>query len=90
MSIIKNKKNKNCNNTAEDDFFLSLAPTKDADEDNIYYNRFKCALNNKCKLIAFTGPYGVGKTSIIDSIFSKKPFSEKKIIRVWPMPQASI
>ena len=82
MSIIKNKKNKNCNNTAEDDFFLSLAPTKDADEDNIYYNRFKCALNNKCKLIAFTGPYGVGKTSIIDSIFSKKPFSEKKIIRV--------
>ena len=82
MKNKKAKKDKNSTSTAEDDFFLSLGPAKNADEDNIYYNRFKRALDNKCKLVAFTGPYGVGKTSIINSIFDKKPFSEKKIIRV--------
>lgn len=82
MKKLKEKKVKNNTNKAEDDFFLSLGPAKNADEDNIYYNRFRRALDNKCKLIAFTGPYGVGKTSIIDSIFRKKPFSKKKIIRV--------
>lgn len=82
MKKLKEKKVKNNTNKAEDDFFLSLGPANNADEDNIYYNRFRRALDNKCKLIAFTGPYGVGKTSIIDSIFRKKPFSKKKIIRV--------
>ena len=82
MKKLKEKKAKNNTNKAEDDFFLYLGPAKNADEDNIYYNRFRRALDNKCKLIAFTGPYGVGKTSIIDSIFRKKPFSKKKIIRV--------
>ena len=66
----------------KDDFYLTLSPVDNADKNNIYYNSFKQALDKDCKLIAFTGPYGVGKTSIINSIFKKKPFCKKKIIRI--------
>lgn len=52
----------------EENIFFSLGPKYDVDEDNIYYNKFMTAVNKDCKIIAFTGRYGIGKTSIINSI----------------------
>ena len=46
-------------------------PKDDVDEDNIYYDKFRTSIDNNCKLIAFSGRYGVGKTSIINSILNK-------------------
>lgn len=55
----------------EENIFFSLGPKDDVDEDNIYYNKFMTAVNKGCKIIAFTGRYGIGKTSIINSILKK-------------------
>ena len=55
----------------EENIFFSLGPKDDVDADNIYYNKFMTAVNKGCKIIAFTGRYGIGKTSIINSILKK-------------------
>ena len=65
----------------KENIFYSLSPRNDVDEDNIYYNKFMTAINNDCKIIAFTGKYGIGKTSIINSIL-KKLHNEKNNIRI--------
>lgn len=49
--------------------YIDLAPTDQADERRIYYRAFKEAMKNpKVFNIALTGPYGSGKSSIIQSI----------------------
>ena len=65
----------------KENIFYSLSPRNDVDEDNIYYNKFMTAVNNNCKIIAFTGRYGIGKTSIINSIL-KKLHNRKNNIRI--------
>ena len=55
----------------DDEIFFSLAPRDDVDEKDIYFNSFMQALKHKSKIIAFTGRYGIGKTSIINSILKK-------------------
>lgn len=65
----------------KENIFYSLSPRNDVDEDNIYYNKFMTAINNDCKIIAFTGRYGIGKTSIINSIL-KKLHNRKNNIRI--------
>lgn len=65
----------------KENIFYSLSPRNDVDEDNIYYNKFMTAINNDCKIIAFTGRYGIGKTSIINSIL-KKLHNKKNNIRI--------
>ena len=55
----------------KEETFYSLLPKDDVDEDNIYYDKFRTSIDNNCKLIAFSGRYGVGKTSIINSILNK-------------------
>ena len=68
---MKKSFNKKSEPYIEENIFLSLGPKDDVDEDNIYYNKFMTAINRNCKIIAFTGRYGVGKTSIINSILKK-------------------
>lgn len=54
-----------------ENIFYSLAALDNVDNNDIYYNRFRTALDKKCRLIAFTGRYGIGKTSIINAIINK-------------------
>lgn len=63
----------------DDEIFFSLAPRDDVDEKNIYFNSFMQALKHESKIIAFTGRYGIGKTSIINSILKKLDNSYKNI-----------
>ena len=63
----------------DDEIFFSLAPRDDVDEKNIYFNSFMQALMHESKIIAFTGRYGIGKTSIINSILKKLDNSYKNI-----------
>lgn len=63
----------------DDEIFFSLAPRDDVDEKDIYFNSFMQALKHKSKIIAFTGRYGIGKTSIINSILKKLDNSYKNI-----------
>lgn len=65
----------------KESIFYSLNPRDDVDEENIYYNKFMTSINNDCKTIAFTGGYGVGKSSIINSIL-KKLNNSKKYIKI--------
>lgn len=52
--------------------FVDLAPTDDADKSDIYYDAITFATNNaKVFNIALTGPYGSGKSSIIQSFLKQ-------------------
>ncbi|MDB4308323.1 hypothetical protein N9919_00135 [Porticoccaceae bacterium] len=52
--------------------FMDLAPSDDADEAGIYSEAILFATNNaKVSNIALTGPYGSGKSSIIQSFLKK-------------------
>ena len=54
--------------------FVDLAPTDKADKDGIYSEAILFATNNtKVSNIALTGPYGSGKSSIIQSFLKKYP-----------------
>src|SRR5690625_2411719 len=56
--------------------FVDLAPTEQADKDNIYSNAIQFAINNDSIFnIALTGPYSAGKSSIIRSFLKKHPHS---------------
>lgn len=66
---------------SEDEIFFSLAPRDDVDEKNTYFDSFMQALKHKSKIIAFTGRYGIGKTSVINSIL-KKLDGDYKSIRI--------
>lgn len=78
---MKKSFNKKSEPYIEENIFLSLSPKDNVDEDNVYYNKFMTAINKNCKIIAFTGRYGIGKTSIINSIL-KKLHNNPKEIRV--------
>lgn len=53
--------------------FVSLAPTDEADETGVYGEAIRFAINDsKVKNIALTGPYGSGKSSIIQSFLKKR------------------
>ena len=65
-----------------EEIFYPLSPRDDVDEKDIYYSKFKTALNKGCHIIAFTGRYGVGKTSIINSIMKKLNKKNNKSIRI--------
>lgn len=52
--------------------FVNLAPTDQADEAGVYAEAINFAINDtKVKNIALTGPYGSGKSSIIQSFLNK-------------------
>lgn len=52
--------------------FVNLAPTDEADKAGVYAQAMNFAINDaKVKNIALTGPYGSGKSSIIQSFLNK-------------------
>lgn len=54
--------------------YLSLTPITSADEDNAYSDMLKFALSqNKTNNIAITGPYGSGKSSVLQTFQKKNP-----------------
>lgn len=54
--------------------FVDLAPTDEADKDGVYSEAILFATKNvKVSNIALTGPYGSGKSSIIQSFLKKYP-----------------
>jgi hypothetical protein len=56
------------------DQYLSLIPITNADEDNAYSDMLKFALSqNKTNNIAITGPYGSGKSSVLQTFQKKNP-----------------
>lgn len=59
--------------------FYNLGPEECVDKKGIYYNKFMTAVEKECKMIAFTGAYGVGKTSIINSILKRLKHKEIRI-----------
>lgn len=53
--------------------FVNLAPTDEADESGVYAEAINFAISDtKVKNIALTGPYGSGKSSIIQSFLKKQ------------------
>jgi hypothetical protein len=60
--------------TAAQSKFVNLAPTDQADKDGVYSEALFFAINDpKVSNIALTGPYGSGKSSIIQSFLRKYP-----------------
>lgn len=56
------------------DQYLSLTPITNADEDNAYSDMLKFALSqNKTNNIAVTGPYGSGKSSVLQTFQKQNP-----------------
>ena len=52
--------------------FVDLAPTDEADKQGVYAEAIEFAVNSpKVFNIAITGPYGSGKSSIIQSFLKK-------------------
>lgn len=60
--------------------FVHLAPTDEADEENVYSKAILYALNEDDVLnIALTGPYGSGKSSVIRSFLKRHPLTTLNI-----------
>ena len=70
--------------------FEHLAPTDQADEENIYSEAILYALNeDNIFNIALTGPYGSGKSSIIRSFLKKNPIATLSISLAAFVPESS-
>ncbi|EDM49166.1 hypothetical protein [Marinobacter algicola] len=69
--------------------FVDLAPTDKADESGVYSEAILFATNNpKVSNIALTGPYGSGKSSIIQSFLRKYPRPALRISLAAFVPEA--
>ncbi|GAA6137517.1 P-loop NTPase fold protein [Arenicella sp. 4NH20-0111] len=69
--------------------FVDLAPTDEADKAGIYSEAILFATNNaKVSNIALTGPYGSGKSSVIQSFLKKYPRTALQISLAAFIPEA--
>jgi len=69
--------------------FVDLAPTDEADKAGVYAEAILFATNNaKVSNIALTGPYGSGKSSIIQSFLKKYPRTALQISLAAFVPDA--
>ena len=70
--------------------FVDLAPTDKADEGGVYSEALLFATNNpRVRNIALTGPYGSGKSSIIQSFLRKYPRRSLQISLAAFLPEAA-
>ena len=70
--------------------FVDLAPTSDADPAGVYAEALRYAVQNKKVLnIALTGPYGAGKSSVINSFLRKYPRNSLKLSLASFIPEAA-
>lgn len=85
MSILKKNKGKNVekNKINKDVEYTALTPIDDMPNGKEYLNALKWALSNKkIKNIALAGPYGSGKSSIIETFLRKNSAIEKETLRI--------
>ncbi len=85
MSIFKRNKGKNVeeNKIKKDAEYTALTPIDDMPNGKEYLNALKWALSNKkIKNIALAGPYGSGKSSIIETFLSKNSAIKKETLRI--------
>lgn len=69
--------------------FVNLAPTDAADEAGVYAKALKAAIKDpKVSNIALTGPYGSGKSSIIQSFLKQNEISALQISLAAFLPEA--
>ena len=69
--------------------FVNLAPTDTADEAGVYAKALKAAIKDpKVSNIALTGPYGSGKSSIIQSFLKQNEISALQISLAAFLPEA--
>lgn len=70
---------KKCINKKINEKLRTLSPTDNAENIDTYLNSLKWALynSNTIKNIAISGPYGAGKSSIIDTYIKKNRFNHK-------------
>jgi len=69
--------------------FVNLAPTDTADEAGVYAKALKAAIKDpKVSNIALTGPYGSGKSSIIQSFLKRNETSALQISLAAFLPEA--
>lgn len=69
--------------------FVNLAPTDTADEAGVYTKALKAAIKDpKVSNIALTGPYGSGKSSIIQSFLKQNEISALQISLAAFLPEA--
>jgi len=70
--------------------FIDLAPTDKADEEGVYSEALLFATNNpRVSNIALTGPYGSGKSSIIQSFLKRYPRPSLQISLAAFLPEAA-
>ena len=69
---------------SEDDLnYVDLAPIDNIPKKSEYFNAFNIALkNDKVRNIAISGPYGSGKSSIIETYLKNNPKENKKAINI--------
>lgn len=61
--------------------YIPLTPKEDIENSDEYFHALDWALDHgKIKNVALAGPYGSGKSSIIDSFFSRRP--DRKCLRI--------
>ncbi|MCX7283841.1 MAG: hypothetical protein NTX28_07330 [Novosphingobium sp.] len=69
--------------------FVNLAPTDTADVAGVYAKALKAAIEDpKVSNIALTGPYGSGKSSIIQSFLKQNEISALQISLAAFLPEA--
>ena len=62
--------------------YVALTPVDTADSDGYYSQAIKTALDNENILnVALTGPYGSGKSSIINSFEKKHAYKHASLIK---------
>ena len=85
-SIIKKKKIKLFFNNQQDKTiteYTDLAPIDEIANGDAYLNALDWALNNdRVKNIALAGPYGAGKSSIIETYLKQHPMVKEKSLRI--------
>lgn len=76
--------------SSEPSKFIDLAPTDKADESGVYSEALLFATNNpRVSNIALTGPYGSGKSSIIQSFLKRYPRPSLQISLAAFLPEAA-
>lgn len=89
IAKIRNRFSRSTAHANEPSRFVNLAPTDTADEAGVYAKALETAIADpKVSNIALTGPYGSGKSSIIQSFLRKNKVSALQISLAAFLPEA--
>lgn len=89
IAKIRNRLSRSTADANEPSRFVNLAPTDTADEAGVYAKALETAIADpKVSNIALTGPYGSGKSSIIQSFLKKNKVAALQISLAAFLPEA--